>query len=182
QILIAKIDVLNKAKHFKESLGLINDNLQLAHDDLDLLYARSLVADQLDQIDMAEKDLKTILSIQPNHVDALNALGFMLANKTNRYEEAEKYLSYAMKIAPNNASVLDSVGWLYYKMGKYPQSLETLKKAAKIMPDAEIAAHLGEVMWKMKDFEGAKQVWNEALEQHPKHENIIDTMKRMMKK
>ncbi|MCS5710697.1 tetratricopeptide repeat protein [Candidatus Berkiella aquae] len=182
QILIAKIDVLNKSKRFKESLGLINDNLQLAHDDIDLLYARSLVADQLEQLDMAETDLKTILSIQPNHVDALNALGFMLANKTNRYDEAEKYLSYALKIAPNNASVLDSVGWLYYKMGKYPQSLETLKKAAKIMPDAEIAAHLGEVMWKMKDFEGAKQVWNEALEQHPKHENVIDTMKRVMKK
>ncbi len=182
QILLAKIDVLNKSKHFKDSLALINENLQSMPDDLELLYARSLVADQLDQLDMAEKDLKTIIKLQPNHVDALNALGFMLANKTKRYDEANTYLTTALKISPNNASVLDSMGWLYYKMGNYPQSLETLKKAAKIMPDAEIAAHLGEVMWQMKDFEGAKQVWNEALEQHPKHENILDTMKRMMKK
>lgn len=182
QILLAKIDVLNKSKHFKESLVLIDENLLSMPDDLELLYARSLIADQLDQLDMAEKDLKTIIKIQPNHVDALNALGFMLANKTKRYEEAQTFLNAAIKISPNNASVLDSMGWLYYKMGNYPQSLETLKKAAKIMPDAEIAAHLGEVMWQMKDFEGAKQVWNEALEQHPKHENILDTMKRMMKK
>jgi tetratricopeptide (TPR) repeat protein len=182
QILLAKIDVLNKSKHFKDSLALINENLQILPDDLELLYARSLVADQLDQLDMAERDLKTIIKLQPNHVDALNALGFMLANKTKRYDEANTYLNTALKISPNNASVLDSMGWLYYKMGNYPQSLETLKKAAKIMPDAEIAAHLGEVMWQMKDFEGAKQVWNEALQQHPKHENILDTMKRMMKK
>lgn len=182
QILLAKIDVLNKSKHFKESLALINESMQTMPDDLELLYARSLVADQLDQLDMAEKDLKTIIKLQPNHVDALNALGFMLANKTKRYDEAQTYLTAAIKISPNNASVLDSMGWLYYKMGNYPQSLETLKKAAKIMPDAEIAAHLGEVMWQMKDFEGAKQVWNEALQQHPKHENLLDTMKRMMKK
>jgi len=182
QILLAKIDVLNKSKHFKESLALINQSMETMSDDLELLYARSLVADQLDQLDMAEKDLKTIIKLQPNHVDALNALGFMLANKTKRYDEAQTYLNTALKISPNNASVLDSVGWLYYKMGKYPQSLETLKKAAKIMPDAEIAAHLGEVMWQMKDFDGAKQVWNEALEQHPKHEYVLDAMKRMMKK
>lgn len=182
QILLAKIDVLNRSKHFKESLVLINENISLLPDDVELLYARSLVADHLDQIDLAENDLKAILKLQPNHVDALNALGFMLANKTKRYDEAKNYLMTALKISPNNPSVLDSVGWLYYKMGNYPQSLETLKKAAKLMPDGEIAAHLGEVMWQMKDFEGAKQVWNEALKQNPKHENVLDAMKRMMKK
>ncbi|MGE3318058.1 MAG: tetratricopeptide repeat protein [Candidatus Berkiella sp.] len=182
QILLAKIDVLNRSKHFKEALALINENMQHMPDDVELLYARSLVADQLDEINLAEKDLKTIIKLQPNHVDALNALGFMLANKTQRFDEAKNYLMTALKISPNNPSVLDSVGWLYYKMGNYPQSLETLKKAAKLMPDAEIAAHLGEVMWQMKDFEGAKQVWNEALKQNPKHENVLDTMKRMMKK
>ncbi len=181
QVLLARIDVLNKSKNFKESMALINENIMTSPDDVELLYVRSLVADQVDQLDMAEKDLKTIIALQPNHVDALNALGFMLANKTKRFDEAQKYLTTAIKISPNNASVLDSMGWLYYKMGNYPQSLETLKKAAKLMPDAEIAAHLGEVMWKMKDFEGAKQVWNEALKQNPKHENIMDTMKRMMK-
>lgn len=182
QILLAKIDVLNRSKQFKEALALINDNMLHMPDDVELLYARSLVADQLDEVDVAEKDLKTILKLQPNHVDALNALGFMLANKTKRFDEAKNYLMTALKISPNNASVLDSIGWLYYKMGNYPQSLETLKKAAKLMPDAEIAAHLGEVMWQMKDFEGAKQVWNEALKQSPKHQNVLDTMKRMMKK
>lgn len=90
------------------------------------------------------------------------------------------YLTQALKLSPNNPSVLDSLGWLYFKKGEYNKSLETLKQAAEIMPDAEIAAHLGEVMWHLKDFDGAKKVWTTALETHPKHEPIIKTMKRLM--
>ena len=121
-----------------------------------------------------------ILSEQPNHLDALNALGYILTNHSNRYPEAEQLLNQALKLSPNNPSVLDSIGWLYYKMGRYKESLTMLQKAQDIQPDAEIAAHLGEVLWKLNDFEGAKRVWNQALEQHPKHENIINAMKRLM--
>ncbi|MBN9288391.1 MAG: hypothetical protein BGO43_14095 [Gammaproteobacteria bacterium 39-13] len=180
QIILATVDVLNHANRQKEALSLLSESIELMPEEIELHYARSLIADHLDRLDIAEADLQAILAVQPNHLDALNALGYMLANKTNRYAEAQQYLNKAIKISPNNASVLDSLGWLYYKMGDYKKSLETLEKAAKIMPDAEIAAHLGEVMWHMKDFEGAKRVWHDALEQHPKHENIMEAMKRSM--
>lgn len=180
QIILATIEILNKAKRHQLAFDYLNKNIQRVPNDIELLYSRSLVADTLDRLDVAESDLKVIIAIQPDHMDALNALGFMLANKTKRYDEAQIYLSRAIKLAPNNASVLDSMGWLYYKMGNYKEALEILKKAVKIMPDAEISAHLGEVMWKMKDFDGAKRVWNTALEHNPKHENIINVMHRLM--
>jgi len=159
---------------------LLNDTLKKSPHDLDLLYARSLVADHLNQIAQAEKDLKTILTIQPDHLNALNALGFILVNKTKRFDEAKGYLAKALQLSPHNASVLDSMGWLYYKTGDYQKSLATLQKAASIMPNADIAAHLGEVLWHMKDFEAAKRVWREALTQYPKHENIVNVMRRLM--
>lgn len=180
QIILATVDVLNHANRQKEALNVLDESIKEMPNEIELYYARSLVADHLDRIDVAESDLKTILDLQPNHLDALNALGYMLANKTNRFKEAQEYLNQAIKLSPNNASVLDSLGWLYYKMGDYKKSLLTLQKASKIMPDAEIAAHLGEVMWSMKDFEGAKRVWHDALEQHPKHENIMNAMQRLM--
>ena len=80
-----------------------------------------------------------------------------MASKTNRYDEAQAYLTRALRFSPNNAQVLDSIGWLYYKTGNYQAALSSLKKAAELSPDAEVAAHLGEVMWQMKDFEGAKK-------------------------
>ncbi|MBS0290587.1 MAG: tetratricopeptide repeat protein [Proteobacteria bacterium] len=180
QIILATIEIYNQTHRYPEALVLLNDSLANMPNEIDLLYARSLIADRLDKIDLAETDLKEILLIQPSHLDALNALGYMLANKTKRFDEAQQYLSYALKLSPNNASVLDSLGWLYFKQGDYNKSLDTLKKAAQIMPDAEIAAHLGEVMWYLKDFDGAKRVWNNALEMHPKHDHVIKVMNRLI--
>lgn len=182
QVLLTRIDILNRAKRYKDSLASLDLAITNNPDDLELRYARSLVADQLNDLTMAETDLHAILAIQPNHLDALNALGYILTNRTNRYPEAEQYLSQAIKLSPNNPSILDSMGWLYYKMGRYRESLSFLQKAQDIQPDAEIAAHLGEVLWQMKDFEGAKRVWNQALEQNPKHENILNVMDRLIPK
>ncbi|MBS0286243.1 MAG: tetratricopeptide repeat protein [Proteobacteria bacterium] len=180
QLVLSIVDVYNLSHRYNDALKLLDENIALMPDEIDLRYARSIVADKLDKTDIAESDLKAILALQPNHLDALNALGFLLANKTKRFDEAQTYLSQALKISPNNASVLDSLGWLYYKQGDYKKSLETLKQASEIMPDAEIAAHLGEVMWYMKDFDGAKKVWSNALESHPKHEQVIKAMKRLI--
>lgn len=180
QILLTTIDVLNQAQRYSDSLATLELALINNPDDLDLRYARSLIADTLNNIPLAESDLRAILAIEPNHLDALNALGYILTNRTHRYPEAEQYLRQALKLSPNNPSVLDSMGWLYYKTGRYRESVELLQKAHDIQPDAEVAAHLGEVLWQMKDFEGAKRVWNQALQQHPKHENIINTMQRFI--
>ncbi|MGD9592526.1 MAG: tetratricopeptide repeat protein [Candidatus Berkiella sp.] len=180
QLILSTVEVYNLSGRSKDALKILNENIELMPDEIDLRYARSIVADRLDKLDVAEADLKAILAIQPNHLDALNALGYLLANKTKRYDEAQVYLTQALKIAPDNASVLDSLGWLYFKKGDYNKSLETLKKAEQIQPDAEIAAHLGEVMWYMKDFDGAKKVWSNALEAHPKHDKVIGAMKRLI--
>lgn len=180
QIVLATVDIFNKEKRYPEAFELLNENIKLMPDELELRYARSLVADNLDKLDIAEADLKAILAVSPKDLNALNALGFMLANKTRRYDEAQAFLSNALKLSPNNASVLDSLGWLYYKMGNYNQSIEVLQKAAAIMPDAEISAHLGEVLWQTKDFAGAKRVWKTALEHHPQHENILKVMQRLI--
>lgn len=180
QLVLANIDVLNKANRNQEALQKLDDVLRLNAEDIDMLYARSLVANKLNNLKQTENDLKAILAIAPTHVDALNALGFVLANQTNRYQESYEYLSKALALSPNNAQVLDSIGWLYYKMGKYQEALQSLQKALELSPDAEIAAHLGEVMWQMKDFEGAKKVWNDALQQYPTHQEILDAMKRLM--
>lgn len=180
QILLASVEVLGKAHRYPEALHKLNDYLQINGEDLDILYARSLVAERMNDLKRTEADLKMILQLSPNHIEALNALGFVLTNKTNRYEEAQQYLNRALKLSPNNAQVLDSMGWLYYKTGNYQAALSSLKKAAELSPDAEVAAHLGEVLWQMKDFEGAKKVWNDALQQYPTHENVISVMKRLM--
>jgi len=100
-------------------------------------------------------------------VEALNALGYSLADKTTRYAEAETYLLHALRIKPDEAVVLDSYGWLKYKMGNRQAALDYLQKAYDKQPENEIAAHLAEVLWVSGKKEEAKKLILKALEDAP---------------
>ncbi len=176
QLILSQADILNQAKDFPQAFNVLSDAIKENPNEIDFLYARGLIADELDKTEVAEKDFKLILSIEPNNINTLNALGFILANKTNRFDEAKTYLSHALSLSPNNASVLDSMGWLYYKTGDYQQAVATLQKAMKIQPDATTSAHLGEVLWHMKEFAKAKSVWESALSQFPQHDTLQAVM------
>lgn len=180
RILMSKIDVMLNAKMYDKAIVKLNKALSYNDADIELRYARSLVATNLKQIELAETDLKWIISHQENHIDALNALGYLLTNHTKRYQEAYQYLEKALKLSPNNPIVLDSMGWLYYKMGKLEESVELLQKASGIVSDPEIAAHLGEVLWHMKDYKKARQIWNQGLALSPNNENILNAMQRLL--
>lgn len=180
QLVLSKVDILNQAKSPNKAMELLNEALSENPDEVDFLYARSLIAESLNKIDIAEKDLKHILQGEPDNINALNTLGFILTNKTTRYQEAQHYLKRAYALSPNNPAVLDSLGWLYYKTGDYANAVEMLQKAVTLKPDAQVAAHLGEVLWNMKEFAKAKSVWQNALAQFPQHSALQEVMARYL--
>ncbi|WP_043637046.1 tetratricopeptide repeat protein [Chromobacterium haemolyticum] len=145
----------------------------------ELLYERALVSDSLGNVGNAERDLKQVLKEKPGDAQALNALGYTLTNRTNRHQEALGYIEKALKSEPDNPTILDSLGWAQYKLGRLDAALKTLQKAYALLPDAELAAHLGEVLWKLGKKEEALAVWNKALEASPEHDVLRDTMRRL---
>lgn len=180
RLLMSEIDILINAKRYQTAFDRLNVSIASHPNDANLRYARSLVATSIEQFALAETDLKWIIEQQENHVDALNALGYLLTNHTKRYEEAYTYLNRALKLSPNNPVVLDSMGWLHFKMGDLEKSLAFLQQASGIVTDPEIAAHLGEVLWHLKDYKKARQIWDQGLALNPNNENILDAMERLM--
>ena len=180
RISLARIDVYTKAQQYQKAFDLLNTFLQEAPDDMDFLYSRALVCEKLNKLPQMEGDFKKIIELDPKNVDAMNALGFLLADRTDRYQEALKYIQDALKISPENPSILDSLGWVQFKMGKKQEAIETLKKAFNLFPDPEIAAHLGEVLWSANQHNEATKVWNAALETYPNDEKILQTMQRFV--
>lgn len=144
----------------------------------DLLYARGLLAADMGQVAKAEQDFKAVLKLQPGDADALNALGYTLAEQTNRLKEAYGYISQALKKLPDNAAVMDSMGWVLYRMGHKQEALGYLQKAAAKMKDGEIAAHLGEVLWSLGRKDDARKVWQEALKFAPNNKKLKQTIQR----
>src|SRR5690606_2086952 len=114
-----------------------------------------------------EADLRAILAMDPDNASALNALGYSLTNHSDRYEEAQRLIERALELAPNDAAIIDSLGWVLYRRGQHERALAELRRAATLLPDPEVAAHLGEVLWVMGEREQARAVWAEALERFP---------------
>ena len=178
RVYLTEGELLNDAKRYQEALDLYNGALQQLSGNSRLLYARALTAEKLDKIDLAIKDLETIVEREPNNAQALNALGYTLADKTKQLKRALGYIQKAIKLSPDDAAVLDSMGWVYYRMGQYDKALVYLQRAFKKLNDAEIAAHLGEVLWVAGEHGKAREVWNSALQQAPQHDVLRNVMQK----
>ncbi len=171
-------DVLLDAGRYREAFDIYDRALRDMPDESDLLYARALAAEKIDRLDILEDDLRSILRSEPNNVQALNALGYTLADRTERYEEALLFIKRAFELEPKDAAVVDSMGWVHYRLGDHKEALVYLQRAMEIMSDVEIAAHLGEVLWVINRKKEAINVWNQALEKTPNSEVILEVMRR----
>jgi predicted Zn-dependent protease len=83
-------------------------------------------------------------------------------------------------LTPDDPFILDSKGWVLFRQGKPAAALEALQKAYAQKPDAEIAAHIGEVLWALGRPTEALAVWREATKAHPTNEVLAATIKRFV--
>lgn len=159
EIALTRHYLLMQDHQYEEAFGYVNETLIYLPDNLDLLYARALVAAEMQKVSIAEADLKVIIDQKPDHANALNALGYTLADQTQRFDEALKYIEQALALRPNDAHILDSMGWVAYRMNDFEKAIEYLQKAFEISPQVEIAAHLGEVLWEAGQQDKANEIW-----------------------
>ena len=172
-------NLLLNAQKPSQALVVLSSGLDYFPNDPQLLYARSMVAEQQDDFVLAEQDLRAILAQDQNNATVLNALGYTMILHTDRREEAFELISKAYQLEPKDPSIIDSMGWALFKLGKTEQALDFLKQAFEIMPDPEIAAHLGEVHWTLDNRKDASIIWQQGLQSTPDHKGIINTMLRL---
>jgi tetratricopeptide (TPR) repeat protein len=147
-------------------------------DNKDLLYARALIGEKLDMMDLTERDLRAILKQDADNAQALNALGYTLADRTNRVQEALQLIQRALALKPDDPFILDSMGWVQYKLGNNEEAIKYLKRALSIRNDAEISAHLGEVLWVTGNRSQARTVWQKALKDTPDSDVLNGVIKK----
>jgi tetratricopeptide (TPR) repeat protein len=144
----------------------------------DLIYDLAMAAEKLDKVDEAESKLKELVALRPDDAQALNALGYTLVDKTSRTGEGLALIQRAHKISPADPFILDSLGWAFYRMGQFDDAERYLQQALEGRPDAEIAAHLGEVLWRKGEHEKAREVWKAQLVANPDNVLLKETVKR----
>ena len=162
-----------------QAINLLSSGLQANPTDAKLLYARSMVAELQNNFALAEQDLRALLAQDADNPTALNALGYTMIVHTDRSEEAYRLIKRAYLLNPGDPAIIDSMGWVLFVMGKAEEALPFLQKAMAILPDPEIAAHLGEVQWFLGNRQAALHTWQRGLAQSPNHPTITSTMQRL---
>jgi tetratricopeptide (TPR) repeat protein len=180
RLTVAESHLLRDVGRHDEAYAFLAKALDGQPDQTELLYETSLAAEKLGHLETVERLLRRLIALKPESPQGYNALGYTFADHNIRLDEAAELVDKALALAPDDSFILDSKGWVLFRQGKLDAALETLKKAYAKQPDAEIAAHIGEVLWKLGRTDEAKDVWRDAAKVYPSNEALNATIKRHM--
>ncbi|MCM2345386.1 tetratricopeptide repeat protein [Acidovorax soli] len=175
----AEVQLLQEMRLYKEALAVQAELVAQDPEDNELVYDQAMLAEKSGDPTMMEQLLRQLIERKPDYHHAYNALGYALAERGLRLEEAKALISKALEYAPGDPFITDSLGWVEFRLGNSTESLRLLSIAFKARPDAEIAAHLGEVLWSTGNRAQASSVWREGLRLNPDNETLKDTLKRL---
>jgi len=174
--------LLAKAKDENEAMRAfyeVASTVKIQPKDLGLLYTYAMSSEKVGRIDIMEKTLRDILRKNPNDANALNALGYSLADRNIKLPEAFAMISKAHQLSPKDAFILDSLGWVNFRLGKNVLALEQLQQAFAMKPEADIAAHTGEVLWVMNRHTEAEAMWREGQKLDANNPTLKETLRRL---
>jgi len=177
--LLAEAQVLREIKQWSEAYAVLQAANQRFPNDADLLYEQAMMAEKIDQLDAMEALLRQVMALKPDHAHAYNALGYSLADRNLRLAEAKVLIERALQLLPGDPFITDSLGWVEFRLGNREEALRLLRQAYKARPDAEIGAHLGEVLWAMGQHDEARRIWAEARSRDAGNDVLRETMVRL---
>ncbi len=175
----AEVQLLREHKQFQAAYDVLNEALAANPDDLDFLYDKAMMAEKVGRLDEMERLLRQAIAAKPDYHHAYNALGYSLADRNVRLPEARALILKALEFAPGDPYISDSLGWVEFRSGNHLEALRILRKAYQDKPDAEIAAHLGEVLWTVGERTKAMEIWKEGMELNAENETLLETLKRL---
>ncbi len=176
---LIEAEVLLEQRSYDDAVMVLDRSLARFPEHVGLLYSRAMLAERLGDLPLLENCLRRILVLEPDNVVSLNALGYTLADRTDRLIEAQNLIYQAYQLDPTDPSILDSMGWVEYRRGNPRKALVWLRKAYAKAEDAEVAAHLGEVLWVLGQRDEARTILDKAQQKEPDNEVLQSTLERL---
>lgn len=178
QVITAQSNILAQSKRYQESYELLGKAVANIQNSNELIYEYAMAAERVQQYTVLETQLRLLIKIKPTFAQAYNALGYSFADRNVKLEEANRLIAKALELSPGDHYIMDSMGWVQYRLGNLDKAYEYLNKAYNLQNDSEIAAHLGEVLWKQGKHDEASKIWDEGLKANPQNDTILKTIKK----
>jgi len=133
-------------------------------DNLAVPFQRGALYERAHDYGRAEEAFRLVIAREPGHAQALNYLGYMLAERGERLDEAVALIDRALAIDPGNGSYLDSLGWAYFKLRRHEDARKHLAEAAAQLPaNSVVHDHLGDALAALGRHTDAIAAWQRAL-------------------
>ena len=175
----AEVELLRARKDEASAYRLLTEAMTRFPKDPELAYEAAMSADKLKDFVVMEQILRKLIASHPDHYQSMNALGYSLADRNVQLQEARALIQKALSFAPQDPYIMDSLGWVEFRSGNLSAADNLLRSAFESKPDAEIAAHWGEVLWAMGQRDAAQRTWERGLQLNPDNETLRDTVRRL---
>lgn len=177
--LLLEVQLLRDAQQWQAAFELLGQALEDDPTDTDLLYEHAMSAERLGRFALMEQQLRRIIELNPRHHHAHNALGYSLADRNERLPEARQLIERAIELGGHEPFLVDSLGWVAFREGKLDEAERLLRQAYRARPDAEIAAHLAELLWQLGRQDEAREVSAQAERREPDNAVLRAMRKRL---
>jgi tetratricopeptide (TPR) repeat protein len=151
-------------RHFKEAevIGLATDPARL---DQRFYFQFGAACERDHSYKQADEYLQKCIDLAPDFAEALNYLGYMLADLGQQLPRARALIEKAVNLDPKNGAYLDSLGWVLFKSNQPQQALPQLLKAMQYNPepDPTILDHLAEVYLALHQVDRAVDAWKKSF-------------------
>lgn len=175
----AEVQLLRDYKQYPAAYQVLADAIARNPLDVELVYDQAMLAEKMGKLEEMEQLLRQVIAAKPDYHHAYNALGYSLADRKLRLPEARQLVKKALEFAPEDPFIIDSLAWVEYRSGNVTEALRLLQGAYRARPDAEIAAHLGEILWSLGQQGDAADIWKQGAALNPENDTLIETIQRL---
>ncbi|MDH4226835.1 MAG: tetratricopeptide repeat protein [Deltaproteobacteria bacterium] len=179
--LFASLDKKTEAGAERDAaIKVLEEEVKKAPGDADRHYLLGELYDESGNWDNFLKHMNAVIAINPRHVNALNYLGYALAERGMDLDKAESYIKRALAEKPESGDILDSLGWVYFKKGELKKAVAELERATKYLPeDPTVAEHLGDVYLKSSNKRKAEEAYGRAASLSPGNEALKEKLRNV---
>jgi len=162
-----------------QAIATFDELLTYRPDSVELLLAYGAILDMAGKLDASLAVMRRAVELAPMDANALNTLGYTLANRTRHHDEAYRLIRQALELEPDSPAIIDSMGWILYRLGRKKEALSYLEQAYELMDDPEVISHLVRLLWVSGEPDNARTLLDRSISKYPDAELLVETRAKL---
>lgn len=173
---VLHIRLLQDQEDYAAALTVNEQALELWPDDTELLYLDGVALDLTHRTDEAMEVMERTIELDPEYPEALNYVGYTLADQGRDLDRALSLVVKALQYKPESGYIIDSLAWVYFRQDRNDLAWDEIQRAVEFVPDDPVIwEHYGDIAAAMGLTDKAREGYAKALEFEPEDPQAVQS-------